>query len=176
MTSECSSNLDVVQLVGCRNFGMSRVRGGISHQLKVVFHALVLLSPFYTASYELSPVPQRPSMTKQLSWLDAFDCRHLSPASTPLNILTSSVRIPKRRHKLYIPSESYVSGTGIKLGRCGSQVKAQPWLYLARKIVRQKETIFPRSWRLYLIDVVACLVDLVQFGVGGNTFPSTSNI
>ena len=48
------------------------------------------------------------SMTKQLSWHDEFDCRRLSLASTPLNILTSYVRIPKRIHKLNIPSESYI--------------------------------------------------------------------
>ena len=53
-------------------------------------------------------VPQRPSMTKQTSWRDAFDCRRVSLARTQLNILTTSVRIPKRLHKLQIPSESYI--------------------------------------------------------------------
>ena len=50
---------------------------------------------------------KRPSVTKQLSWHDTLDCRRLS--GTPLDVLTTSVRIPKRLHKLHIPSQSYIS-------------------------------------------------------------------
>ena len=53
----------------------------------------------------LARCDNRPSRTKQLSWHDAFDCRRLS--YTPLNTLTS-VRSPKRLHKLHIPSESCI--------------------------------------------------------------------
>ena len=59
---------------------------------------------------ELSLEPQRPSTTKQVSWHDAFDCRRVSLARTQLDILTTYVRIPKRIHKLHIPSESFISG------------------------------------------------------------------
>ena len=47
---------------------------------------------------------KRPSVTKQLSWHDTLDCRRLS--GTPLDVLTTSVRIPKRLHKLHVPSEN----------------------------------------------------------------------
>ena len=70
---------------------------------------LTIVSFLYrNGCYQLS-LGASTSMTKQLSWHDEFECRRLSLASTPLNILTTScVRIPKRIHKLNILSESYI--------------------------------------------------------------------
>ena len=71
--------------------------------------AAVVVSFLYRNATSSRSMPQRPGMTKQLSWHDAFDCHRLPLANTPLNFLTSYVRIPKCLHKLCIPSKGYIS-------------------------------------------------------------------
>ena len=75
-------------------------------QISVPYYYCLFL---YRNAASTRSVRQRSSMTERLSWRDALGVRRLSLGTPPLTILTSSVRIPKRLHKLHtrILSESY---------------------------------------------------------------------